>query len=126
MELNFEKMGGLVPAIIQDANSGKVLMLAYMDPSAWSKTLETKKTWFFSRSRQKYWMKGEESGNVQHVKEVYFDCDKDAILIKVEQVGKAACHVGYESCFYRKIEGENFIITDAKIFDPEKVYKKSS
>ena len=126
MELDFEKMGGLVPSIIQDAESGKVLMLAYMDPIAWAKTLETKKTWFYSRSRKKYWMKGEESGNVQHVKEVYFDCDKDTILIKVEQVGKAACHVGYKSCFYRKIDGNQVVITDEKIFDPEKVYKKSS
>ena len=126
MELDFEKMGGLVPAIIQEAESGKVLMLAYMDSNAWAKTLETKKTWFYSRSRKKYWMKGEESGNVQHVKEVYFDCDQDTILIKVEQIGKAACHVGYESCFYRKIKGDQIIITDEKIFDPEKVYKKSS
>ena len=125
MELDFEKMGGLIPAIIQDAESGKVLMLAYMDPKAWTKTLETRKTWFYSRSREKYWMKGEESGNVQHVKEIYFDCDKDTILIKVEQIGKAACHVGYASCFYRRIDGDRVVISDKKIFDPEKVYKKS-
>ena len=126
MDLDFEKMGGLVPAVIQDAETGKVLMLAYMDANAWSKTLQTGKTWFYSRSREKYWMKGEESGNVQHVKEAFFDCDKDAVLIKVEQVGKAACHVGYESCFYRKVEGEEVVVVDKKVFDPEKVYNKSS
>ena len=126
MDLDFEKMGGLIPAIIQNAESGKVLMLAYMDTKAWEKTLETKKTWFYSRSRKKYWMKGEESGNVQHVKEAFFDCDSDAILIKVEQIGKAACHVGYESCFYRKVNGNKSEIVDEKLFDPNEVYKKSS
>tara|TARA_B100000686_G_scaffold334452_1_gene401695 strand:+ start:1897 stop:2277 length:381 start_codon:yes stop_codon:yes gene_type:complete len=126
MDLDFEKMGGLVPAIIQDAESGKVLMLAYMDANAWNKTLETGKTWFYSRSRKKYWMKGEESGNVQNIMEIFFDCDKDAVLIKVEQVGRAACHVGYESCFYRKVDGKKVAIVDEKIFDPDKVYKKSS
>ena len=126
MDLDFEKMGGMIPAIIQDFATGKVLMLAYMDVNAWNKTLDTRKTWFFSRSRKKYWMKGEESGNVQNVKEVFFDCDRDAILIKVEQVGKAACHVGYESCFYRKVEGKEAVIVNEKIFDPDKVYKNSS
>ncbi len=124
MELDFNKMGGLVPAIIQDADSNKVLMLAYMDKNAWEKTLETGKTWFYSRSRDKYWMKGEESGNVQNVKEVFVDCDDDTVLLKVEQVGKAACHTGYQSCFFRKVNGEVEIVEE-KIFDPEKVYKKS-
>lgn len=124
MELDFDKMGGLVPAIIQDAETNKVLMLAYMDKNAWEKTLETGKTWFYSRSRDKYWMKGEESGNVQNVKEVFVDCDDDTVLLKVEQVGKAACHTGYQSCFFRKLNGETKIVEE-KIFDPEKVYKKS-
>jgi len=124
MELDFTKMGGLVPAIIQDAETNKVLMLAYMDKNAWEKTLETGKTWFYSRSRDKYWMKGEESGNVQNVKEVFVDCDDDTVLVKVEQVGKAACHTGYQSCFFRKLNGEIEIVEE-KIFDPEKVYKKS-
>ncbi len=124
MELDFTKMGGLVPAIIQDAETNKVLMLAYMDKNAWEKTLETGKTWFYSRSRDKYWMKGEESGNVQNVKEVFVDCDDDTVLLKVEQVGKAACHTGYQSCFFRKLNGEVEIVEE-KIFDPEKVYKKS-
>ncbi|MCH8208093.1 MAG: phosphoribosyl-AMP cyclohydrolase [Nitrospinae bacterium] len=123
MELDFDKMGGLVPAIIQDAETGKVLMLAYMNKIAWEKTLETGKTWFYSRSRNKQWMKGEESGNVQMVKEVFVDCDEDTVLLKVEQVGNAACHKGYESCFFRKLNGEVEIV-DEKIFDPEKVYKK--
>ena len=125
MELNFDKMGGLIPAIIQDAESGKVLMLAFIDKFAWEKTLETGKTWFYSRSRNKYWMKGEESGNVQIIKEVYVDCDEDTVLLKVEQVGKAAWHTGYESCFFRKLNGDVKIIGE-RIFDPEKVYKKKS
>ena len=124
MKLDFEKMGGLVPAIIQDAETGKVLMLAYMNSIAWEKTLETGKAWFYSRSRDKQWMKGEESGNVQIVKEVFVDCDDDTVLLKVEQVGKAACHKGYNSCFFRQVNGDVEIIEE-KVFDPEKVYKKS-
>ncbi|MFQ5672021.1 MAG: phosphoribosyl-AMP cyclohydrolase [Nitrospinales bacterium] len=123
MELNFDKSGGLVPAIVQDAETGKVLMLAYMNQGAWEKTLETGKACFFSRSRNKFWMKGEESGNVQIVKEVFIDCDEDTVLLKVQQVGNAACHKGYVSCFFRKLDGELKIV-EKKIFDPEKVYKK--
>ncbi len=122
MELDFDKMGGLIPAIIQDAATGKALMLAYMNPIAWEKTLETGKAWFYSRSRDKQWMKGEESGNVQVVKEIFVDCDQDTVLLKVEQVGNAACHKGYVSCFFRKLNGEVTIV-DEKVFDPEKVYK---
>ena len=106
MKLDFDKTGGLVPAIIQDAETGKVLMLAYMNSIAWEKTLETGKAWFYSRSRDKQWMKGEESGNVQIVKEVFVDCDDDTVLLKVEQVGNAACHKGYSSCFFRKVNGD--------------------
>jgi len=124
MKLDFDKMGGLVPAIIQDSETNRVLMLAYMNPIAWEKTLETGKAWFYSRSRDKQWMKGEESGNVQIVKEVYVDCDDDTVLLKVEQVGKAACHKGYTSCFFRKLDGEVKVIEE-RVFDPEKVYKKS-
>ena len=97
MELDFDKMGGLVPAIIQDYETGQVLMLAYMNKIAWEKTLETGRAWFYSRSRDKQWMKGESSGHVQMVKEVYIDCDDDTVLLKVEQVGGAACHKGYAS-----------------------------
>ena len=123
MQLDFEKMGGLVPAIIQDAETGKVLMPVSYTHIAWEKTLETGKAWFYSRSRDKQWMKGEESGNVQIVKEVFVDCDDDTVLLKVEQVGKAACHKGYTSCFFRKINGDVEVIEE-KVFDPEKVYKK--
>ncbi len=123
MQLDFDKMGGLVPAIIQDHETGKVLMLAYMNQIAWEKTLETGKAWFYSRSRDKQWMKGEQSGNVQVVKEVYVDCDDDTVLLKVEQVGKAACHKGYVSCFFRKLNGKVTTVEE-KVFDPEKVYKK--
>ena len=123
MKLDFDKMGGLVPAIIQDAETGKVLMLAYMNTIAWEKTLETGKAWFYSRSRDKQWMKGEESGNVQIIIEVYVDCDDDTVLLKVEQVGKAACHKGYASCYFKKVDGDIEIVEE-KVFDPEKIYKK--
>ncbi len=115
---------GLVPVIIQDYKTDKVLMLAYMNKEAFLKTLSTKKTHFYSRSRKKLWMKGEQSGNIQKVKDIYIDCDNDCILIKVNQIGKAACHTGYESCFFRKItKNFDFKIVDKKIFDPQKVYK---
>jgi len=115
---------GLVPAVIQDADDNKVLMVAYMNKEALLRTIETKRTWFYSRSRKKLWMKGEISKNIQIVKEIYFDCDADCILVKVKQVGGASCHTGYRSCFYRKIISKNKIkIVEKKIFDPEKVYK---
>ena len=121
-KLNFDKMGGLVPVIAQDFTSKEVLMLAFMNQEAWEKTMETGKACYFSRSRNKFWMKGEQSGNIQLVKEVFIDCDEDTVLLMVEQVGKAACHTGYKSCFYRKLNGDLKIIGE-KIFDPEKVYK---
>ncbi|MCX7910657.1 MAG: phosphoribosyl-AMP cyclohydrolase [Endomicrobia bacterium] len=116
---------GLIPAIIQDYKTDKVLMLAYMNEEALKLTLSTKRTHFFSRSRQKIWMKGEESGHIQEVKDIYIDCDNDTILIKVRQVGSASCHSGYESCFYRKLDKNfNIKVVGKKVFDPEKVYKK--
>jgi len=116
---------GLIPAIIQDYKTGKVLMLAYMNKEAVYKTLLTKKTHFFSRSRKKLWMKGEQSGNYQLVKSIYLDCDNDCLLIKVRQIGTASCHTGYRSCFYRKlINSGNFKVIEKKIFDPQKVYKE--
>lgn len=122
---DFEKCGGLVTAIAQDAESGKVLMLAYMNEESYDETLATGRAVYFSRSRQKLWRKGEESGNVQLVKEIFLDCDRDAILMKVEQIGKAACHTGHESCFYRKVNSDNtFEVVGERVFDPEKVYKK--
>ncbi|MBI4687389.1 MAG: phosphoribosyl-AMP cyclohydrolase [Nitrospirae bacterium] len=95
---------GLIPAIIQDIEDNEVLMLAYMDKTAFERTIETGKTHFWSRSRKKYWMKGETSGNIQLVREILYDCDEDTLLVRVEQVGGAACHTGNRSCFYRSIE----------------------
>ncbi|MFP3999767.1 MAG: phosphoribosyl-AMP cyclohydrolase [Desulfobacterales bacterium] len=124
VELDFEKGGGLLPAIVQDYETGQVLMLAYMNRDAWQNTLKTNKATYYSRSRDKLWVKGETSGHIQKVKEVRFDCDSDTILLKVEQLGGAACHKGYKSCFYRKVEGDSAVVTEQKIFDPEEVYKK--
>lgn len=118
-KIDFSKQGGLVPAIIQDYQTGQVLMLAYMNEVALQKTLETGKTWFFSRSRQTLWMKGETSGHIQEVKELYYDCDQDTILIMVNQVG-AACHTGHYSCFYRNLQGEEVAPV---IFDVERLYQ---
>jgi phosphoribosyl-AMP cyclohydrolase len=123
MLLDFRKQEGLVPAIVQDAETGEVLMLAYMSPESFEETLRTGNACFYSRSRSKLWRKGEESGNIQQVIEVRIDCDNDTILLKVNQVGGAACHTGYRSCFFRKIEGESLIEDGEKIFDPKEVYK---
>jgi len=125
IELDFSKGNGLLPTIVQDYQSGKVLMLAYINKDSWEKTLQTGDAHYWSRSRQEIWHKGGTSGHVQKVMEIYADCDNDTILFKVEQVGGAACHTGYETCFHRKIDrnGE-IIIVGKKVFDPEKVYKK--
>lgn len=115
---------GLIPAIIQDDKDGAVLMFAWMNKASVTDTVKTGKTHFWSRSRQKYWMKGEESGNVQIVKSIHFDCDADVLLIKAEQVGGAACHTGHRSCFYMAA-GQDGAKDDAPlVFDPSKVYKK--
>ncbi len=119
---DFEKGGGLVPVIVQDAETGEVLMLAYMNEEAWERTLATGKAHYFSRSRGKIWLKGETSGHVQEVRDVLLDCDADTVLLKVKQHGGAACHTGYRSCFYRRIRGEQVEIVGQKIFDPEEVY----
>jgi phosphoribosyl-AMP cyclohydrolase len=125
IELDFSKGNGLLPAIAQDHKSGRVLMLAYVNEAAWEKTLETGEAHYWSRSRQELWHKGATSGHVQKVKEIYVDCDNDTVVFKVEQVGGAACHLGYKSCFHKKVDSEgNFTIVGEKIFDPEKVYKK--
>ncbi len=123
-ELAFKKCGGLLPVIAQDASTGEVLMLAYMNQEAWEKTLETGKAHYWSRSRQKLWLKGETSGHVQVVKDAYLDCDLDTILLKVEQIGGAACHTGHRSCFFNKVEGEELKETGELVFDPKEVYKK--
>jgi phosphoribosyl-AMP cyclohydrolase len=123
-ELKFDA-NGLIPAIIQDHKTGAVLMMAWMNRDSLAKTIETSKTHFFSRSRNKLWLKGESSGHVQHVKSIATDCDADVLLIKVEQTG-AACHEGYQSCFFRerKPGDADWKINQSRQFDPEKVYKK--
>lgn len=125
IKLDFGKMNGLIPAVIQDADTGEVLMLAFMDEKALNLTLETKKTWFYSRSRNKYWMKGEQSGHIQEVVDVYTDCDTDSVLIKVKQHGGAACHTGNRSCFYIKWENGEWVEYSNPLFNPDEVYKKS-
>jgi len=117
----------LLPVIAQDHQTGDVLMLAYMNQTAYEETLQTGRVCYFSRSRQKLWRKGETSGNVQEVKEIYFDCDADTLLIKVEQLGGAACHEGYRSCFFRKIDpaSGSVEVIGERLFDPAEVYKKS-
>jgi phosphoribosyl-AMP cyclohydrolase len=122
VDLDFEKMGGLLPAIVQDAASGEVLMLAFMDREAWERTLATGEAHYYSRSRRQLWHKGATSGHVQRVKEIYLDCDQDTVLLKVEQVGGAACHTGYRSCFYRRREGQDWQLVGSPVFDPKEVY----
>lgn len=123
IELNFNKSDGLVPAIVQDAETKDVLMLAYMNKASWEATVQTGKATFWSRSRQKLWLKGESSGHVQMIKNIYIDCDEDTILLQVEQLGGSACHTGHRSCFYRKLESGGFVVVGEKIFDPKDVYK---
>ena len=113
----------LITAVAQDATSGRVLMLAHMNQAAWNETLATGHAVYFSRSRQRLWKKGEESGHVQRVREIFVDCDGDAVLLKVEQVG-AACHEGYESCFFRRYDDGQWKVIDTKKVDPGQVYKK--
>ncbi|MBI5605120.1 MAG: phosphoribosyl-AMP cyclohydrolase [Deltaproteobacteria bacterium] len=125
MKLNFEKGQGLLPAIAQDWQTGQVLMLAYMNREAWDQTLATRKAHYWSRSRNELWLKGGTSGHVQMVKEIFIDCDGDTILLKVEQLGGGACHTGYKSCFFQKVDEKGTIeIVGEKGFDPREVYKK--
>ncbi len=124
IELDFAKGEGLVPVIAQDFRSGEVLMMAYVNEESWKLTLETGVVHYWSRSRSKLWKKGESSGNVQEVKEIRVDCDNDCVLIKVNQVGEAACHTGFVSCFYRKVEGDELKEDGKKAFDPDEVYGK--
>jgi phosphoribosyl-AMP cyclohydrolase len=123
VELDFAKAtDGLLPAIVQDADSGDVLMLAYINRESWQKTLETGKAHFWSRSRSKLWLKGESSGHVQLIREIYVDCDQDTVVFKVEQLGGAACHKGYKSCFFRRLRDDELEIVGEPVFDPAKVY----
>jgi len=122
--VDFEKSGGLVPAVAQDAETGDVLMLAWMDREAFEETVQTGRAVYYSRSRKRLWRKGEESGNVQMVKGIYLDCDADTILLKVTQIGGAACHEGYKSCFFRELESGELKTVGERVFDPAKVYGK--
>jgi phosphoribosyl-AMP cyclohydrolase len=125
IHLNFEKFtDGLLPAIVQEQASGRILMLAYINRVSWEKTLETGKAHYWSRSRNSLWLKGESSGNVQLVRDILVDCDEDTVVFQVEQVGGAACHTGHTSCFFRRVQGGNLVIEGERLFDPEHVYGK--
>ncbi len=128
-KLDFTKTDGLIPAIAQDHETGEVLMLAYMNEASWNETLKSGMATYYSRSRQKLWKKGETSGNLQVVKEIRIDCDNDTVLLKVEQMGGAACHMGYKSCFFKKMNIaesleslESLEIVEKRIFNPKTVY----
>lgn len=124
ISLDFEKLGGLVPAIAQDHVTGEVLMLGFMNEAAWEATLKSGRATYFSRSRKSLWVKGETSGNVQLVREIRIDCDNDAVILKIEQVGGAACHTGHRSCFHKMVADGAVRITGEPVFDPKEVYKK--
>ena len=124
IDLDYNQTDGLIPAIVQDYRTGEVLMLAYMNKDAWDLTLSSGKASFYSRSRQKLWVKGETSGNMQLVKEIRIDCDNDTVLLKVDQIGDAACHTGYRSCFHKKVEKNSIKVDGIKVFDPEEVYNQ--
>ena len=126
MKVDFDKNNGLIPVIAQDVKSGKILMLAYANNEALEYTIKSGKATYWSRSRNKIWCKGEESGNYQEIVDILIDCDNDSIIYKVNQKGLgAACHTGYESCFYRRLENNDWVYNDEpKKFDPENVYKK--
>jgi phosphoribosyl-AMP cyclohydrolase len=122
MELDFSKLDGLVAAVIQDHKSGRVLMVGFMNEDAFQRTVNTGHVTFFSRSRNKLWLKGETSGHRLIVKEVSTDCDLDALLIKVEALGPGVCHEGYESCFFRRLETDAWVINEPRTYDPAIVY----
>lgn len=121
---NFSHGDGLVPAIAQDAATGDVLMMAYMNAESYAETLATGRAVYYSRSRKKLWRKGEESGNVQLVEAIFVDCDADTILLRVNQIGGAACHEGYRSCFFRQVTPDGLKVVGNRVFDPAEVYKK--
>jgi len=120
--LDFSKLDGLVPAVAQDWETGEVLMVAFMNSEAWERTLSTGLMHYWSRSRRALWKKGESSGNAQEVRELRVDCDGDSVLAKVRQIGGAACHTGYRSCFHRVVEGGAVRLDGVKVFDPAEKY----
>jgi phosphoribosyl-AMP cyclohydrolase len=122
MKLDYSKLDGLIPAVVQDAASGRVLMVGFMNPEAFQKTRETGFVTFYSRSRNKLWMKGESSGHRLVVKDISTDCDDDTLLIQVEALGPGVCHNGYQSCFYRRLDGDQWVETETRAYDPDAVY----
>jgi len=126
IELNFSKGGGMLPAVVQEAGTGKVLMLGYMNAEAYQRTVRSGNVTFFSRSQNKLWMKGESSGHVLKVKDVLVDCDLDSLVVIAEQLGPGTCHEGYRTCFFRRVEGDNFVEVEPRAFDPQKVYGSPS
>jgi len=125
MQLDFSKLDGLLPAVIQDAQSGRVLMVGFMNDEAFRRTVETGYATFYSRSRNKLWMKGESSGHRLVVKEISADCDNDTVLIKVEALGPGVCHEGYQSCFFRRLENGMWVESESRAYDPKQVYTGS-
>ncbi len=123
MNLDFSKLDGLVATVVQDHKTGRVLMVGFMNEKAWRKTVETGFVTFYSRSRNKLWLKGETSGHKLVVKEISTDCDFDAVLIKVEALGPGVCHEGYESCFFRQLRNSEWYVTEQRAYDPGEVYK---
>jgi phosphoribosyl-AMP cyclohydrolase len=123
MTLDFSKLDGLVTAVIQDHVTGRVLMVGFMNEDAWRLTMETGFATFYSRSRKQLWLKGESSGHRLVVKEIFTDCDTDALLLKVEALGPGVCHEGYQSCFFRRLEGSEWKESETKTYDPKAVYK---
>ena len=122
MKLDYSKLDGLLPAVVQDAATGRVLMVGFMNDAAFQKTVETGNVTFFSRSRNKLWTKGESSGHRLVVKEITTDCDYDTVLVQVEALGPGVCHEGYQSCFFRKLEQGAWVENEAKVYDPAAVY----
>lgn len=123
IELDFDKTGGLIPAIVQEYDTGEVLMLAFMNQDAWEETLSTGNATYYSRTRKELWIKGKTSGNLQYVKEIRIDCDNDTVLLKVEQIGGAACHTGHKSCFFKQVKDGTTHIVGTPVFDPKEVYR---
>ena len=122
MELDFSKLDGLVAAVIQDYKTGRVLMVGFMNEESFRLTVETGFATFYSRSRNKLWLKGETSGHRLVVKDISADCDRDAVLLKVDAQGPGVCHEGYESCFFRRLEGDEWKVSEARAYDPKEVY----
>src|SRR5580658_2476795 len=122
MQLDYTKLDGLIPAVVQDHQTGRVLMVGFMNKEAFQKTVETGYAVFYSRSRNKLWLKGETSGHRLAVKEISTDCDRDTVLLKVEALGPGVCHEGYQSCFFRRLEDKQWAVSEPRAFDPAAVY----